>query len=92
MGGEWGSYEISYSDLSLALSLIKNLIRGSQLGDNYIYGSHIFCLYDWEKPRLAEGLLGSSGQRRAGYCALRMGIRALQDRRASFFPITNSSD
>jgi hypothetical protein len=30
--GEWRSYEISYGDLSLALSLIKNLIRGSQPG------------------------------------------------------------
>ncbi|MEG4943627.1 hypothetical protein [Microcoleus sp. F4-D5] len=42
--GEWGIYGIRYNDLSLALSLIKNLIRGSQLGDNCIYGSHLFCL------------------------------------------------
>ncbi|MEG4346438.1 hypothetical protein QUB70_24630 [Microcoleus sp. A003_D6] len=90
--GEWGSYEISYGDLSLALNLIKNLIRGSQPGDNYIDGSHVFCLYDWGKRGLAEGLLGPSGQRRAGYYALRMGIRALQGGKATFFPITNSSD
>ncbi|MEG4968605.1 hypothetical protein QUB11_18480 [Microcoleus sp. B6-A1] len=68
------------------------MIRGSQPGDNYIYGSHIFCLYDWGKPGLPEGLLGDGGKRRAGYYALRMGIRALQGGRASFFPITNSSD
>ncbi|MCC3516331.1 MAG: hypothetical protein JGK03_06795 [Microcoleus sp. PH2017_25_DOB_D_A] len=90
--GEWGSYQISYNDFPLALSLIKNLIRGSQPGDNYIYGSHIFCLYDWGKPALAEGLLGDGGKRRASYYALRMGIRALQGGRASFFPIANSSD
>ncbi|MFM9266674.1 hypothetical protein [Tychonema sp. BBK16] len=90
--GEWGSYEISYSDLSLALSLIKNLIRGSQPGDNYIYGSHIFCLYDWGKPELTEGLLGSGGKRRAGYYALRMGIRALQGGKSTFFPIANSAN
>ncbi|MEG4501344.1 hypothetical protein QUB05_29730 [Microcoleus sp. F10-C6] len=90
--GEWGIYGIRYNDLSLALSLIKNLIRGSQLGDNCIYGSHIFCLYGWGKPGLPEGLLGLSGQRRAGYSALRMGIRALQGGKASLFPITNSSD
>ncbi|MEG4067921.1 hypothetical protein QUA42_11275 [Microcoleus sp. Pol11C2] len=60
--GEWGSYEISYGDFSLALNLIKNLIRGSQPGDNYIYGSHIFCLYDWGKPGLPEGLLGDGGK------------------------------
>ena len=90
--GEWGSYEISYSDLSLALTLIKNLIRGSQPGDNYVYGSHIFCLYDWGKPGLAEGLLGSNGKRRAGYYALRMGIRALQGGKTTFFPIANSAN
>ena len=90
--GEWGSYEISYNNLSLALNLIKNLIRGSQPGDNYIYGSHIFCLYDWGKPKVLEGLLGQSGKRRAGYYALRMGIRALQGGKTTFFPITNSSD
>jgi hypothetical protein len=90
--GEWGSYEISYSDLSLALNVIKNLIRGSQPGDNYIYGSHIFCLYDWGKPGLPVGLLGPSATRRAGYYALRMGIRALQGGKTTFLPITNSSD
>lgn len=37
-------------------------------------------------------MLGLSGQRRAGYYALRIGIRALQGGKASFFPITNSSD
>ncbi|MEG3840903.1 hypothetical protein [Microcoleus sp. herbarium14] len=89
--GEWGSYEISYNDFSLALSLIKNLIRGSG-PDNYIYGSHIFCLYDWGKPELAEGLIGKGGKRRAGYYALRMGIRALQGGRPSFFPIANNPD
>ncbi len=90
--GEWGSYDTSYNDLSLALSLIKNLIRGSQPGDNYIYGSHIFCLYDWGKPAQGEGLLLSGGKRRAGYYALRMGIRALQGGRATFFPVTNNPD
>lgn len=89
--GEWGSYDTSYNDFSLALSLIKNLIRGSQPGDNYIYGSHVFSLYDWGKSGVAEALLGPGGKRRAGYYALRMGIRALQGGRASFFPITNIS-
>ncbi|MEG4810148.1 hypothetical protein QUA82_20605 [Microcoleus sp. F8-D3] len=90
--GEWGTYEISYGDLSLALNLIKNVIRGSQPGDNYIDGSHIFCLYDWGKLGQAEGLVGEGGKRRAGYYALRMAIRALQGGKATFFPITNSSD
>ncbi|HBK98168.1 MAG TPA: hypothetical protein DD001_13070 [Microcoleaceae bacterium UBA10368] len=70
--------------------MIKNLIRGSQPGDNYIYGSHIFCLYNWGKLGLAEGLLLSGGKRRAGYYALRMGIRALQGGKSTFFPIANS--
>jgi hypothetical protein len=47
-------------------------------------------LYDWGKPELAEGLLGSGGKRRAGYYALRMGIRALQGGKATFFPVANS--
>ncbi len=89
--GEWGSYQISYNDFSLALNLIKNLIRGSQPGDNYVYGSHIFCLYDWGKPGLAEGLIGDGGKRRAGYYALRMGIRALQGGKSTFFPIANDA-
>ncbi|NJK77259.1 MAG: hypothetical protein HC786_14125 [Richelia sp. CSU_2_1] len=88
--GEWGSYTVSYNNLSLALSLIENLIRGSQPGDNYIYGSHIFCLYDWGGPGLAEGLLGRGGERRAGYYALRMGIRVLQGGRSTFFPAASS--
>jgi hypothetical protein len=90
--GEWGSYKVSYNDLSLALSSIENLIRGSQPGDNYIYGSHIFCLYDWGGPGLAEGLLGKGRVRRAGYYALRMGIRVLQGARSTFFPVTNSAN
>jgi hypothetical protein len=90
--GEWGSYTVSYNNLSLALSLIENLIRASQPGDNYIYGNHIFCLYDWGGPTLAEGLLGRGGERRAGYYALRMGIRVLQGGRSTFFPVTNTDN
>ncbi|MGL5059011.1 MAG: hypothetical protein ACRC62_03430, partial [Microcoleus sp.] len=58
----------------------------------YIYGSHVFCLYDWGGPGLSEGLLGPVGERRAGYYALRMGIRVLQGGRSTFFPVTNSAN
>ena len=57
----------------------------------YLRQSHILFV-GLGKPGLPEGLLGLSGQRRAGYYALRMGIRALQGGKASFFSITNSSD
>ena len=82
--GEWGTYKTGYDEVPFSVNLIKNLIRGSQPGNNYIYGSHIFSLYDWGKEPIFQGLMGAQGKRRVSYYAFRMGIRALQGGRETF--------
>jgi hypothetical protein len=81
---EWGSFERSekYDTAWMGVGLIANLIRMSQPGDNYVYGSHIFSLYDFgQKP---WGLIRADGSQRLGYYALRMAIRALQGCRPTY--------
>jgi len=90
--GEWGTYQTGYDDLPFAINLIKNMIRGSQPGNNYLYGSHIFSLYDWGKGGGFQGLVGAKGERRVSYYAFRMGIRALQGSRATFSTSTSHTD
>lgn len=88
--GEWGTYKGGYDDLTFSLELIKNLIRASQPGDTYVYGSHIFSLYDWGRTGTFEGLIDSDGDRRLSYYAMRMAIRALQGGRPVL--LTTGSD
>lgn len=90
--GEWGTYQTGYDDLPFAINLIKNLIRGSQPGNNYIYGSHIFSLYDWGNQEQYRGLVGAKGKRRISYYAFRMGTRALQGGRSTFFTLTSNAN
>ncbi|PSO76735.1 MAG: hypothetical protein BRC44_15205 [Cyanobacteria bacterium QS_4_48_99] len=54
------------------------MTRGSQTGDNYIYGSHIFSLYNWGNEGKHKGLIGPQGEHCLSYYAFRMGVRALQ--------------
>ncbi|MDY7013692.1 MAG: hypothetical protein SVX43_08890 [Cyanobacteriota bacterium] len=88
--GEWGTYQTGYDDLQFSLSLIENAIRGSQ-PDSYVYGSHIFSLYDWGVDG-GHGLVGARGERRMGYYALRMAIRVLQGGRTTFATSTPNPD
>ncbi len=90
--GEWGTYQTGYEDVSFAINLIKNMMRGSQPGDNYIYGSHIFSLYDWGKDGGFQGLISADGKRIVSYYAFRMGIRALQGGRSTFLTSTSNAD
>jgi len=87
---EWGSYQNEYNSISFAINLIQNAIRASQAGNSYIYGSHVFSLYDWGRESQFEGLIGVEGKRRASYYALRMSIRALQGGRPTFSVSTNN--
>ena len=80
--GEWGNYTGLYDDLTFSLNLIKNMIRMSQPGKTYVYGSHLFSLYDWGLGDGFEGLINAQGDRRLSYYAFRMGIRALQGGRS----------
>ncbi|WP_201362687.1 hypothetical protein [Dictyobacter formicarum] len=75
---EWGSYAQNnkYDTAPVGVSIINNLIRGSEPGNNYVYGSNIFSLYDYDA--IPFGLISSAGTRRLDYYALRMAIRALQ--------------
>lgn len=79
---EWGTWKTGYSNIDFSLNLIKNMIRGSQPGSTYIYGSHLFSLYDWGRKSGFEGLIDADGNRRLSYYAFRMGIRALQGGRS----------
>ena len=88
--GEWGTYTGGYDDLTLALNLIQNMMRMSQPGDSYVYGSHLFSLYDWGRNGDFEGLVNAEGDRRLSYYAFRLGIRALQGGRP-VLPTTSSA-
>lgn len=80
---EWGkSSENAYSSLPIGISLLNNLIRGSSPGNDYVYGSTIFALYDYATKVL--GFIDANGKRRVDYYALRMGIRALQGCRPTY--------
>ncbi|MCS6813522.1 MAG: hypothetical protein NZ772_08125 [Cyanobacteria bacterium] len=76
--GEWGTYQESYNDWSIALTVLKNLMRMAQPGDTYVYGNHLFSLYSWGGERGFAGLINRRGNRQLSYYAMRMGIRALQ--------------
>ncbi|MBE9111790.1 hypothetical protein IQ273_20495 [Nodosilinea sp. LEGE 07298] len=90
--GEWGTYTEGYSDLNFSLNLIQNMMRMSQPGDTYVYGNHLFSLYDWGYNNGFEGLIGKNGDRRLSYYAFRMGIRALQGGRSVLQITNNNSD
>ncbi|GCE12642.1 hypothetical protein [Tengunoibacter tsumagoiensis] len=89
---EWGSYTTPtpYSTVPFGILLLNRLISGSQPGDDYIYGSHLFSLYDFNTQPL--GLIDYMGKRRADYYALRMGIRALQGCRPTYQSHTDRPD
>jgi len=88
--GEWGTYTGGYDDFTFSLNLLKNMIRASQPGDTYVYGSHIFSLYDWGTSGGAEGLIGPDGKRRMSYYAMRLGIRALQGGRQTLLATSSN--
>lgn len=90
--GEWGTYTDGYDELSFSLNLIKNLIRASQPGDTYVYGSHLFSLYDWGREGGFKGLIEFDDDRRLSYYAFRMGIRALQSGRPVLLSTTSTRD
>jgi hypothetical protein len=81
---EWGSYTNTkaYDSTSFNIHLLTNLIYQSHPGKDYVYGSHIFLLYDFHTTY--TGLIAYNGERRAAYYAMRMGIRALQGCRPTY--------
>jgi hypothetical protein len=85
--GEWGTYTQGYD---FSLNMVKNLIYMSQ-GETYVYGSHLFSLYDWGRQGDFKGLVNAQGDRRLGYYALRMGVRALQGGRPILLSSTTDS-
>ncbi|MHC5035439.1 MAG: glycosyl hydrolase [Planctomycetota bacterium] len=87
---EWGTYQHSYDNMDLSLSVIANLIRGSRPGRDYVYGSHIFSMYEWGDSM--DGLVRSDGSRSNSYYAMRMAVRALQGGRPTFETTSDSAD
>ena len=88
--GEWGTYENLYNKTGFALNLVKNMIRASQPGDDYVYGSTIFSLYDWGDA--LQGLIGAGNKKRLSYFGFRMGIRALQGGRTTLATTSSNPD
>ncbi|HVB75056.1 MAG TPA: hypothetical protein VNE38_16020 [Ktedonobacteraceae bacterium] len=87
---EWGSYNHQYNSEPFGISIINELIYGSFPGNDYVYGSDIFSLYDFSTN--ATGLIDYKGNRRVDYYALRMGIRALQGCRPTYQSITGNKN
>lgn len=87
---EWGSYHTDnkYETPSMGITLINNLIRGSQPGEDYVYGSNIFSLYDYGHTPF--GLISTNGTKRIDYYAMRMAIRALQGCRPTYRSTVNN--
>lgn len=89
---EWGPNfkgADSFLKVSNGVLMIKNLIRMSWPGDQYVYGNHLVNLYD---SPTRPYLIGPDGERRVTYYAMRMGIRALQGGRPTFESIASSPD
>jgi hypothetical protein len=82
---EWGTYDVSYDEPYMGLALIENLIRFSQPGDDYVYGSHVFSFYDWTYEGSGHcGIISGEGERRRAYYALRLAVRALAGGKPTF--------
>lgn len=79
---EWGSYKHQYTSEPFGVTLLNNMIYGSFPGNDYVYGSDIFALYDFATN--ADGLIDYKGNRRVDYYAVCMGIRALQGWRTTY--------
>ena len=89
--GEWGTYTENAYDLpAIGIRVLNNLIRGSSPGDDYIYGSTIFTLYDYATKRL--GLINAKDEQRLDYYAFRLGIRALQGCRPTYQSVVSNKD
>ncbi len=86
---EWGSIKKEYDSIPFSVHLLTNLIAQSHPGKEYVYGSHIFSLYDFDTT--PTGLIASTGERREAYYALRMGIRALQGCRPTYRSIASNA-
>jgi len=95
---EWGAYPrrnlaIPYdSNVAFGVNnILNNLIRGSRPGVDYVYGSHLFSLYDWGAGYLS-GLIRPDSTRRNGYYPFRLGLRALQGCRTTYLSTASSTD
>ena len=88
--GEWGTYQNRYHNTNFALGMMKNMIRASQPGNDYVHGSTIFSLYDWGDA--LQGLIGSGNRKRLSYFGFRMGIRALQNGRTTLATTSTNPD
>lgn len=93
---EWGTYRSQYNSVSFDISLVSNLIRGSQPGNDYVTGSHVFSMYDWSGNKGGfqsfQGLVAADGTRTDGYYAMRLGIRGLQGARPTYQSTPSTSN
>ena len=81
---EWGTCCANrYRDPAFANVVARCLIQGSRPGDDYVYGSHIFSMYDWGGGSWANGIIASDGPTPA-YYAMRLATRALQGARPTY--------
>lgn len=89
---EWGPvYDGSqtYDEVPGGLLMLQNLIRMSRPGADHVFGNCIVNLYDSPTRKY---LVGRNGERRLGFYAMRMGIRALQGGRPLHDTTSDTAD
>ncbi len=90
---EWGGYNGNvYSSPTNSVAFVNNLISASSPGNDYVYGLHLFSMYDWVGSQPFQGLVDGSGNRTSGYYAMRLAIRALQGCKPTYHTITSTGD
>ena len=91
---EWGTWhENKYDTERFAVNcIIKNILSGSRPGDDYVYGSQIFCLYDW--ATWGSGLIHGGETNPSympGYYGMRLAIRGVQGGRTTYETTSSNS-
>ena len=87
---EWGSYQGQYNQEPFGVSMLSSMIYSSFPGNDYVYGSLLFALYDYSTN--ATGLIDYHDNRRIDYYAVRMGIQALQGCRPTYKTTSSTSN
>jgi hypothetical protein len=90
---EWSTWDSTdYDKRSFVIDgVIGNMILGSQPDNDYVWGSAIFAMYDWQYN---SGLIAgkqASPVKRDGYYGFRLAARALQGGRTTYQTTSSNS-
>jgi len=94
---EWATYRGGYQNAGTGVkTLINNMIRGSQPGNDNVYGSHMFTFYDWNGFsggfQNFQGLVDVNGNKLSSYYGFQIAAKALQGCKPTYqSTVSNSS-